>query len=406
VAEGTYATWVFEPESNAGRRWAVMRRLAAVLLGVLLLAGCWDYQGLGEQTVVAGIAVDLLEEGEGFQLTFEIVDLMGGEGGQFGSILLTTSGETLAEAVHDAHARLRSPIYLGVADVVIVGRLVAEQIGVETIVDYLIRDRHARNSLRIVVSSTDTAAELFDPAASGGDGGEEQGATEQQRVLLSQALSESLSPERRGVSSATDARMAYEIYHILGRGTSALTLPIVSPSETVDVPFELDGLAIFEGDRMVASLPEEDMSLYLLLTSNLQDRVFPVEIEGGQRAVIAVRRSRARVDFALESGAARFFFDIHVTADVVQLPDRFGPADRQMLAQLEADAARALGEEIIELAGRLGDEGHDILGLAEVIRTRDPRLWAHIEGDWEVWLGGSEIVPLVEVRVENTGMKR
>jgi len=329
------------------------------------------------------------------------VDLMGGEGGQFGSILFTTNGETLAEAVHDAHARLRSPIYLGVVDVVIVGRALAEEVGIEAVVNYLMRDRHARNSLRIVVSSTETAAELFDPAGGGDDAAEEQGAALQQRMLLSQALSESLDPCR----GATDAPMAFEIYHRLNRGTSDLVLPVVSPSEVEDLPFALEGLAIFEGDRMVSTLPEEDMAVYLLMTSGVRDRAFSVEM-GDERAVIVVRHSRAGMDFALEDGVLRVFLDIRVTADVVQVPEGFGEVDRQGLRQLEAEAERVIAEQVVELARRLGEEKHDIFGVADVVRNRDARLWGQIAGDWQTWMRGSEVEPRVVVRIGNTGMMR
>jgi len=372
--------------------------LIIAFLSVLILTGCWDYRGLEEQTVVVGIAVDLGEEGRGFTLTFEIVDLQGGEGGQFGSVLLTTRGETLVEAVYNAYVKLHSHVHLGVVDVVIVSRHLVEQVGLTPLVDYLIRDKNARNSLYLVVAGTETARELFIPAEEG-EGGEEQSPAQDQgqRMLLSKILGESLSPRRRGASSATDARALYEVYHILNRGTSDLTLPIVGPSEAEDIPFQLDGLALFEGDRMSGALKEADMSVYLLAATGVRGRVFPVEVEG-QRAVIAVRSSRAEVDFAPEGDALRFFLDIRVTADLIQPPEGFGEPDQVMLRRMEAEAERALAEEITELAGRLRDEGQDILGLAEAVRNRDPRLWERIAGDWRARLQASEIE--VWVRVE------
>ena len=64
---------------------SIINKTALAILSLLILAGCWDYTSLNEQTVVAGIAVDQGEDGSGFALTFEIVDLSGAEVGQFGS---------------------------------------------------------------------------------------------------------------------------------------------------------------------------------------------------------------------------------------------------------------------------------------------------------------------------------
>ena len=221
-----------------------LSKLIILFLSILMLAGCWDYQGLGDQTVVVGVAVDLGEAGSGYRLTFEIVDLNEGEGGQFGSVLLTTRGETLAEAVYDAYARLHSHVYLGVVEVVLISQAVAEQRGIEPIVNYLIREKNARNSLRVVVAGSETAAALFAPAE--GDTGAEEaegpGQTEGQRQPLSRALGEALSPRRRGASSVTDARALYEVYQMLAKDTSDLALPIVGQSAVEDIPFQLDGI--------------------------------------------------------------------------------------------------------------------------------------------------------------------
>jgi len=358
---------------------------------------------------VAGIAVDMGEEGNGFALTFEIVDLKGHEGGQFGSLLLDTKGETLTEAVYDAYARRHSHVYLGVADVVVISQAVAEQVGVDTLVNYLIRDKNARSNVRILVAGTETARELFDPVEAGDDAeGGSEGPGQGPRVLLSQILSESLSPTRRGISSATDARAAYEVYHILNRGTSDLALPIVGPAEAEDIPFQLDGLALFRGGRMVGTLDEADMPLYLLATTGLRDRIFPVTVEGlteeEERAVIAVQRSRAQVEFDWVGDVPRFFLDIRIEADVAQPPASWEAMDQTVVRRLERGAEQTLSGQVLELAERLRDGGHDVLGFAEAVRSRDPRLWEQIAGDWQAWLRVSEIDAWVEVRIQNTGL--
>ena len=375
-----------------------------MFLSVFILTGCWDYQGLGEQAVVAGIAVDLGEEGRGYTLTFEIVDINGAQDGQFASILLTTSGETLVEAVYDAYAKLHGHVYLGVVDVVIVGRQVAEQVGLRPLVNYLIRDENARSSLRIVIAGTETAAELFGPVdqeeGAGGEKGPAQG--QGQEIILSKVLGESLSPRRQGTSNATDVRAVYEIYHILNRGTSDLVLPIVGASEAEDIPFQLDGLALFIGDSMKGTLSEADMSTYLLATTGLRDRVLPVEMEGPtgerERRVLAVRHSRAEVRFVPEGGAVRFLVNVRVSADMLGLPEGSDVLDRATVRRIELAAERALSDQVLELAERLRDEGHDILGFATALRHHDPRLWEQIAGDWNARLRDSEIDVWVEVR--------
>ncbi|MCL2588160.1 MAG: Ger(x)C family spore germination protein [Oscillospiraceae bacterium] len=372
--------------------------LIIVFLSVLTLTGCWDYQGLGEQTLVGGIAVDQGEAGRGYRLTFEIVDLEGGEGGQFGSILLTTHGETLAEAVYDAYAKLHGRMHLGVADVLIVGQTLAEREGLLPLVRFLMQDQTARNSLRIVVAGTDTAAELFAPIEPEGE--ENTGQDEAPNVLLSKILSESLSPRRQGARKAMDAPAVFEIYNILTRRTSDLVLPIISPSDAADIPFQLDGLALFTGDRMTGTLPAADMFAYLLTTANLRDRAFPIEIDG-QRAVLTVRSSRPQVDYLLEDGTLRLTLNMQVTAETLQLPDGWNGTDRAQMSRLEAEAEYQLSTRVQKLIERLRDEGRDIFGFAETIRNRDPRLWEQIAADWHTWLRMSTLEVCIEMSVKH-----
>jgi len=171
------------------------------------------------------------------------------------------------------------------------------------------------------------------------------------------------------------------------------------PSEVEDIPFQLDGLALFTGDRMTGTLPEDDMSAYLLAGASLRDRAFPMELDGA-RAVLAVRRSRARRDFDLENGRLQFFLQIRVTADIAQLPEGWDEMDRETIRRLEAEAARALSKEVLTLIERLQDEGRDVFGLAETIWNREPALWRGIAGDWRAWLRASEIHAQIEVEIE------
>jgi len=377
-----------------------------IVLSIIICSGCWDYRGLNEQTIVAGIAVDVGEEAYGFKLTFEIVDTIGGaENGQFGSVILKTTGNTFAEAVHDVRAKLHNAVYLGVTDVVIVSQKVAEQ-GIAPLVEYFMRDGNARNSLRILVAGTETAGELFAPVAEANE--EEGGGESGHGRMLSAALSESLVRNKRGADTVTDARACFEVYNILKTGTSDLVLPIVNMSEQEDIPFELDGLAIFTGDRMSGTLPEEDVPLYLLVTTRLRDWTFLIEVAGSdgekQQVVIMSQGSRPRVDFSVRDDALGFFFDIRLRTDVIQLPTDWGAVDQAMIRRVEAGAGQYLSTQVTDFVRRTTEEGHDMFNLAETIRNRNPRRWEAIAENWRDFLKQSEVEVRVQVEVQNTGM--
>lgn len=369
-----------------------------VILSALIFAGCWDYRGLHEQTIVAGMAVDVAEEGEGYSLTLEVVDVAGANEGQFGSLLLTTTGETLSEAVFDAYAKLHGNVYLGIMDVVFISQQVAEA-GVSPLVEYLVRDRNARSNLHIVVAGTDRAAELLGPTAD---------EDEPQQIIRAKVLGESLRQHRQGAAKAAETPQALEIFNRLITGVGTLALPVVAVSEAEDIPFQLDGLALFTGDRMTGHLPEADMPIYLLATTGLRDRVVPVDDMGPKgetrQAVLAVRRSESDVRFDHETGRLRFWLDIELEADVVELSGDWGQGGQERLRQIEAAAAETLTEQVHDLARRLGEEGQDIFGLLETVRHQNRTLWQTVAEQPQKWLQGSEIQPQIQVQIKSTGM--
>jgi len=377
-----------------------IRSLLLICLLLLTLTGCWDYQSLNELTIVAGVAVDQGEGGQGVALTFEILDLNAENAQQPGSLLLTTTGDTIAEAVYDAYAKLHNNLYFGSAQVILVSRAVAEQEGIRPLLDFLIREENVRDSLRMVVAATDTAAELLRP-------GEERGA-EEHRLIFSVALNEGLSRSRQGRHPAADAKAAYEIRHILTANTTNLTLPIIAPAQTDDRPFQLDGMALFTGDRMTGTLDQADMPAYLLGAAGLGDWAFSVEVttpDGGTgRVILANRRSRPRLTFIRAGDGLAFHLDISMTADIAQLPPDWGTLDQTALRRMEQTAGGELSRQVLELIHRQREAGYDIIGMAETVQSFAPRLWNEINQDWERLLQESEVTTQVHVRIQNTGM--
>ncbi|MCL2828049.1 MAG: Ger(x)C family spore germination protein [Oscillospiraceae bacterium] len=373
------------------------RSLLLICLLILTLTGCWDYRGLNELTIVAGVAVDQGEGGQGVVLTFEILDLNAENAQQPGSLLLTTTGDTVAEAVYDAYAKLHGNLYFGGTEVVLVSRAMAEQAGIKPLMDFLIREEHVRDSLRMVIAATDTAAELLRP-------GEESGEEEHQ-LIFTVALNEGLSQHRRGTSHV---KAAYEIRHILTTNTTNLALPIIAPNQADDRPFQLDGMALFTDGQMTGMLDQTDMPVYLLAATGLRGHAFPVEMDCPDgdtgRVILANRRSRPRLTFARAGDGLAFHLDISMTAHLAQLPPNWNTLDQAALRQIERTAGAELSRQVLELIDRQREAGYDIIGMAETVQSFAPHLWNESNPDWERLLQESEVTAQVRVRIQNTGM--
>jgi len=200
---------------------------------MLMLSGCFDYRGLEDQAVIAGIAID--SEDEGYRLTFEIVDIIGAENGQFGAMILTSTGKSFSDALADAREKLHREMYLGTLRVVLLSREIAEDAGIKPFVTHLLHDLHVRNSLPLVIAGEETAGALLTSPE-----------REEQRVIISNLLGERLG----GQNNTAPAPTLHESYNALLTQDGEITLPIVEISEIEGIFFELTGLAQFRDGRL------------------------------------------------------------------------------------------------------------------------------------------------------------
>ena len=137
----------------------MMKKAVCVLLALLIsfsMTGCWNYRGLNEMTLVAGVAVDKV--GEKYYLTFEIIDLTSPtkEGG-IKAKLIESEGNSIFEAVRNAKKRAANRLYFGNTQIVILSREIVSQDGVESLINWFLRDAEVRETAELVVSQEETA---------------------------------------------------------------------------------------------------------------------------------------------------------------------------------------------------------------------------------------------------------
>jgi spore germination protein KC len=133
-----------------------------MLLAVSLMTGCWNYRGLDQMAIVAGLAIDRDKDTGGYRITFEIMNTTENvkeEG--IKSMILESRGETLFDAARDAKRRIVNKIYFGHMETVILSEEIARNVDIGDIIDFLMRDGEIRETLTIVISQESCACDLL-----------------------------------------------------------------------------------------------------------------------------------------------------------------------------------------------------------------------------------------------------
>ena len=133
-----------------------------ILLWILSLTGCWNYDEVEDSAIVSGIAIDKGSEGNGYLVTTEIYNFSGsGKENKIESKRIAIEGKTLPDAVKNAVKISPKKLYWGHSDIVIISQEIAKE-GILPVVDALIRAFEPRIQMNILVSKEKTAKEILE----------------------------------------------------------------------------------------------------------------------------------------------------------------------------------------------------------------------------------------------------
>lgn len=370
-------------------------KIVSILMCTLLLGGCWDYKGMDELTIVAGIAIDLdKDDPDVFALTFEVVDMSTpSEQGEVASTLLETKGKTITEAVYNANRKLNTNMYFGNAEVLVLSHQLVEEKGLDPIIDPFLRDSGIRDNMYVLVSGNETAKEIIEPSDQ----------------IVSFHLNSNISEDRFSANS-TRLYELYQVYNILEENTTELALPVVLIADKESKDIDLNGMALFQGSKKIGNLSNEDTSYYLLAVSKLNGGSFELtkkETNGNEDQYIAFvdRESAPSHDFTFDGEHFTFIVKLDMIVSVVEFFGDWGEINEALTYQFEQEIAEMLSKEIQRVILSVhGEYGIDFIGFADKIHDKDPQLWKKVRDNWQDYLKSANVQIDCKVLVNDTGL--
>jgi len=144
----------------------VGKRILACLMCLAIafvLSGCWNYRSLDELDIVVGLAIDYDKEKKVFWVDYEIADLMGADKqSPIQSRIVRSEGKTIFDAARNAKRKEEDRLYFGSANTVVISHQVAKEIGLNPVLDWILRDAECRETVNVVISQEETAANLLE----------------------------------------------------------------------------------------------------------------------------------------------------------------------------------------------------------------------------------------------------
>ena len=368
-------------------------RVLALCLLPAMLSGCWSYRSLSDLSIVMGLGIDHDPARGIYKISAEIVDLTKSikQNGP-GAKLVQAEGKTIFDSIREAKRKLLNKLYFGNLHIMVIGEEAARTAGIENAVDWVMRDAEGRETISLAIMQGGTANDLM--KLSGLD-----------QTILSLEIDAIIAEDSAATASTVQADL-YQVYGMLNSPGVALTLPAfhIAVNDGKEVA-ESNGLAVFQGDRLLDYLSPLETKYFLIATGKAKGGILAIAQNGAGNPDTSLEIAKSQAKIGYDETDGRFTFHIETETDVylAETTENIDVRNKDEIQALENEAARRLEMEITSLVKKVQQQmGQDIFGFGAVVHRRDFKAWHEIESRWNEIFRTMPVTVSCKVNIKNT----
>lgn len=375
-------------------------RLFSVIAAMLLATGCWDRVEVNDLAIVQMTSFDKVEDQYRVAVSFPLVGQMGGSQGGGGgtgrsanqvNYLESAESEAIRTSFSNVQRKLSRHLYFAHRRVMLVGEEMAKD-GITSVLDVISRFPENRISTYILVAKGDALNLMKTP------------------VLMERIPAEMFREIVVGVLNRPVTAKDF-IQAQLAEGRDPYTLAFErSKTQTGDGELsadtiEINGLAVFRGDRLAGILEGRHVNGALAALNQLRRPIFSVRLPG-QEGFISAQFTELTSHIAplLDGEDIRIriqldgIYEINVNETDLSLVN-FAHDDRVTEALV-----REMKDQVVSAVREMQTRfGADVFGFGDAIRQHHPRMWKKISGRWQDLYPHVPVDYAFNIRMEHVG---
>lgn len=375
-----------------------IRRVLIIIVALLsfFLGGCWNYRGIDELETVIGLAIDEGTRKNSYLLTYENVDLSlaGGPQGIIKSKFLQSEGTTIFDAIRKAEKRAGNKLYFNQMQVIIVSDKIAKEVGIKTILEWIMKDGETRENLHFVISPGN-ARDLFS-------------AKPISMTFVSMEINKIIEDDK--VSSFTKNIHMYEMFDILNTEGISLFLPVFSTVQNdKEKTIESSGSAVFKKSRMIGSISSDDTQSALFVADEVHGGLLTADLnkKGRDDISLEIDASKTKLKYTFDGKQVGFKVDVETSVYLSEIPGNINLLNPENQKRVEAAAGDRLKKRIEKVIKTIQtDFGSDIFGFGLTIRQKDNHLWYQLNKKWDDYFKNTKVQVNCKIKIKNTGISK
>ena len=369
--------------------------LFCVAIIITSFSGCiYMEQDIKNITVVQGIGIDYDKENKEYKLAIEIFDIAQSSGmgeSESGNLtkVLKVSGDTVSSALNKVTLEIGKSIVFSHNKVIVLSED-AINTGINSVMDFFLREYRNRSNVSVVVASDCTAADVIE--ADQGD------------VSFPARELETLLESGRINGYTTDITVS-DLAEMEEDDSTATLIPTVKiRKEDKSKYTTLDGFAIVKDQKMAGKLSLQDARGVLFVNDEVEGGVLNVEDDSLGLSTLKIVQSDTSIETEV-ADTAKFVIDIKCVADVVEISKKTGTTlSEKESKRLEENAAKHV-ENIIKntLTTCLDECNADVFGLTRRVWIFYPSFYRENEDSFKTKPNSRDVEVNVEVEIRRTG---
>ncbi|MGE5455856.1 MAG: Ger(x)C family spore germination protein [Ignavibacteriales bacterium] len=369
-----------------------------IIFFIFLTTGCWDYVGLEDITIVTGIAIDMDEKKDEYKLSFEVINSASSsrQQNEIRTAILESAGSTIFDAVRNGKKKVMNKLYFSNVQVVIISNQIAREKGINSVIDFFLREEEIRETLSFVISKEKTARELL----------EKNGID---NPITAFEMKKIIKKDNSVVSNTEDSEL-YKVFNSLNCKGMSLVLPLFHNIENDKKQvIESDGIAVFNKDKLFDYLTSNESKSYLFIEGNVKGGIITLDMNNDKKddVSIEIATSSTMKNFSNNNDKYKFNVKVKMEGILGEQNGNYKEVDSKKVDKMEKMAEKKITKDIKKLIEKAQKELKvDIFSFGNLVYKNDPKVWKKIKKDWGNIFLEVEVDVDVKVHILNTAFMK
>ncbi|WP_261300467.1 Ger(x)C family spore germination protein [Paenibacillus andongensis] len=365
----------------------------ALLLTILCLTGCWDFQEPNQLAFITGVALDLTNDGQ-FEISSQIAipSVIGGQDSGGGGEnkksfrVVSAAGKNIMDAGQNLQTQISRALFYGHRQTILIGQRMAEH-GVGNFLDMFIRNPQSELRSTIYVVKDGLGKDLlslepiFDPYTATALVNEQASLGLKPyfyRKFLSDALSQGIHPLLPAVSSTSLKKYTYAGTAVFNKDDGMKLVGFLDTKKSYYANWILDRL---NGFTVTAFVPEGNGIVSLQLQS--LDR--------------QIRSKKVKDQIQIE---------VRLTGKglLVENSSNLDPTKRKDLRIIQDKLSQTTQKSIQQLIEKVQKQYNtDIFGFGQSVHEQHPHKWKALKQEWNKIFAELSVSVEVDLQCKDPG---